>query len=183
MKTKTLILIALALTVMIGCKCKKKKIDQDINQLGLLPPLTHTGANKAGCLVNGKAFLPYGYTTGGNLGCFYQDAKNFGFHITEKKSGVLKGINIASLNDSLITGKTYVLTAYGSNSKYGEFVINGEPHPSPNSYSTTDKIVGELTITNHIFNKAILSGTFWFDAINSNGEMMQIREGRFDMEY
>src|SRR5688572_6427109 len=101
MKTKTLILIALALTVIIGCKCKKKKKDEDINQVGLLPPLTHTGANKAGCLVNGQAFLPYGYVAGGNLGCFYQDGKDFGFHITEKKNGILKGINIASLNDSL----------------------------------------------------------------------------------
>jgi flagellar basal body rod protein FlgG len=44
-------------------------------------------------------------------------------------------------------------------------------------------IIGELKITNHNLNKAILSGTFWFDAINSKGEKIQVREGRFDMEY
>jgi hypothetical protein len=181
MKTKMLILIALVLTVMIGCKCKKKKKDEDINQLGLLPPLTHTGANKAGCLVNGQAFLPYGYVAGGNLKCFYIDGNNFSLGFIEKKNGEIKSVHIAILNDSLITGKAYMLKIY--NDKYGEFAINAEKKPSPNYYSTTDKVVGELTITNHIFNKAILSGTFWFDAINSNGEIMQIREGRFDMEY
>ncbi|MBP2284200.1 hypothetical protein H4V97_002518 [Flavobacterium sp. CG_23.5] len=37
-------------------------------------------------------------------------------------------------------------------------------------YKTTSTITGELKITNHNFNKAIPSGTFWFDAINSEGE-------------
>jgi flagellar basal body rod protein FlgG len=50
-------------------------------------------------------------------------------------------------------------------------------------YKTTSTITGELKITNHNFDKAILSGTFWFDAINSKGEKIQVREGRFDMEY
>jgi hypothetical protein len=48
---------------------------------------------------------------------------------------------------------------------------------------TTDKVVGELIITNHIYKQGIMSGTFWFDAINSNGEIVQIREGRFDVHY
>jgi hypothetical protein len=165
----------------LAANAKKKKIDEDINQLGLLPALTHTGANKAGCLVNGQAFLPYGYVAGGNLKCFYIDGKDFSLGFSEKKNGGFKTVTIASLNDSLITGKTYSLTVYGAKSKYGEFF--GDLSTSSNHYSTTDKIVGEFTITNHIFNKAILSGTFWFDAINSNGEIVQIREGRFDMEY
>jgi hypothetical protein len=65
---------------------------------------------------------------------------------------------------------------------------NGELH-----YSTTSEITGEITITHHDYNNAILSGTFWFDAkfnqsINYNGdvdenEVYEIREGRFDMEY
>jgi hypothetical protein len=83
MKTKTLSFIVLALTLVASCKCKKKKKDEDIDQLSLLPPLTNTGAERAGCLVNGKAFVLYGYVRG-NLGCFY-DAVDFGFHIVEKR--------------------------------------------------------------------------------------------------
>ena len=29
----------------------------------------------------------------------------------------------------------------------------------------------------------IVSGTFWFDAVNTAGETIQIRSGRFDMNY
>ena len=56
-------------------------------------------------------------------------------------------------------------------------------NPDPNHYSTTSAITGELKITYHNYNQAILSGTFWFDAINSNGEIVHVREGRFDMHY
>ena len=44
-------------------------------------------------------------------------------------------------------------------------------------------IKGELKITYHNYNNAILSGTFWFDAVNSTGEIVQVREGRFDIHY
>ena len=29
--------------------------------------------------------------------------------------------------------------------------------------------------------KQIVSGTFWFDAVNDKGEKVEVREGRFDM--
>jgi len=51
MKQYIIILIALAF---ITC-CKKDDIDAE---LAKLPPITQTGANTFGCLVNGKAVLP-----------------------------------------------------------------------------------------------------------------------------
>ncbi len=42
---------------------------------------------------------------------------------------------------------------------------------------------GELKINFLDSINRIVSGTFWFDAKNSNGEIIQIREGRFDMKY
>jgi hypothetical protein len=30
---------------------------------------------------------------------------------------------------------------------------------------------------------SIISGTFWFDAINTAGETVEIRQGRFDWNY
>jgi len=44
-------------------------------------------------------------------------------------------------------------------------------------------VTGELTITHHDFDNAIISGNFWFDAINGSGDIVEVREGRFDMEY
>jgi hypothetical protein len=29
----------------------------------------------------------------------------------------------------------------------------------------------------------IISGTFWYDAVNSEGVVVKIREGRFDFKY
>ena len=50
-------------------------------------------------------------------------------------------------------------------------------------YLTTSSIKGELKITKFDELNRIVSGTFWFDATNSDGEKVQVREGRFDMNY
>ncbi len=42
---------------------------------------------------------------------------------------------------------------------------------------------GELFIKKLDTVNQIVSGTFWFDAINSNGQKVEVREGRFDVRY
>ncbi|MEJ7676395.1 MAG: hypothetical protein WKG06_00640 [Segetibacter sp.] len=42
---------------------------------------------------------------------------------------------------------------------------------------------GELHITKFDETNRIVSGTFWFDGVNTNSEKVQVREGRFDMPY
>ena len=82
---KNLILIFLA-TLTLSC-CNK---DDDKTPIEQLPPATTTGANTAGCLVNGQAFLPKGSSQfGPTLSCFYQqhqDGYHFGLGIVEKGS-------------------------------------------------------------------------------------------------
>ena len=135
------------------------------------------------------AFLPKGYFPTGNLFCFYQDGKDFSLSIRESTiqggNEIIKNISVASLNQNLHdnVGVVFPLTEYAPNSKYGYYIIDAVPPPSPNFYSTTSIITGEIKITYHNYNQAILSGTFWFDAINSAGETVQIRSGRFDMHY
>lgn len=174
------ILLLLTITLTLSC-CDKD--DAPNNPIDQLPPATQTGANTAGALVNGDIFLPFGNISGGNLNLFYTDGLNFGLSIGEKRNNILKNINITSLNESLEVGQTYSLLDFEDNSKYGLFSIDVFSPPSPNFYQTTTNIKGELTITNHDFNNATISGTFWFDAINSDGEIIEVREGRFDMEY
>ena len=184
---KNLILLLLT-TFVISC-CNKGDDEQPKTELEKLPPATQIGANTAGCLVNGVAFLPKGYFTTGNLVCYYIDGKDFTLGIRES---IIQGGNenirtilISSFNQNLHdnVGVTFPLIEYGANSKSGEYVINAVASPAPGYYSSNSIVTGEFKITYHNYNNAILSGTFWFDAINSNGDIVKVREGRFDMHY
>ncbi len=172
----------LIISTFLSCCSKDDKTTVPVTQVSLLPPATQIGANKAGCLVNGQAFLP----NSGSLQplvCNYINQNDLTIGIGNKTNGKLNGLLIGILNTNLVVGQTYILKEYGANSKFGEFVINVEASPSPNYYSTTSTVNGELKITHHDYNNVILSGTFWFDAVNSDGTKVEIREGRFDMKY
>lgn len=178
---KTILL--LFLICIFGCDNNDDKPSTPKTELEKLPPATQTGANTAGCLVNGKAFLPKGFIPGTNP-LSYQDGLNFVLFIGERNNDIINSLGIFSLNKQLIEGSIIPLKLDLNDSSkiyaYGTYVdfSNGT-----GDYITTNIIVGELKITHHDFNNAILSGTFWFDAINSNGEKVEVREGRFDRHY
>ena len=48
-------------------------------------------------------------------------------------------------------------------------------------FNTTSGLRGELYIKK--INKDIVSGTFWFDAIASTGEKVEVRSGSFDVSF
>lgn len=178
---KTLFII---LTVFaLSCCSKDDQPNTPKTELDKLPPATQTGANTAGCLVNGKAFLPKGYFPTGNLSCNYTEGKDFNIRISEDINDNLRSIYVFNYNEELVQGDTYILQEDSENTGFGAYILNAVAAPNPNYYTTNSTITGELVITYHNFNQAIISGTFWFDAINSNGEIVQIREGRFDMHY
>lgn len=51
------------------------------------------------------------------------------------------------------------------------------------NFTTSDQYIGELEIIYHDPENNILGGIFEFDAVNENGEVVEIRKGEFDMEY
>jgi len=175
---KNLILILIT-TFTLSCYSK----DDNKTPLEQLPPATTTGANTAGCLVDGRAFLPKGYILPSNLFCNYIDGKDFSLGIKQNNGNKMLSISIISYNQRLVVGETYQLKEYCANSKFGTYIIYDDQNLSEIQYKTTSTITGELKITYHNFDEAILSGTFWFDAINSDGKIVKIREGRFDMQY
>lgn len=184
---KNLILL-FSIIITLSC-CNKDDYDQPKTELEKLPPATQTGANTAGCLVNGVAFLPKGYLVTGNLVCDYIDGQDFVLGINERiiqgSTDNIRSITIFSRNQNLHdnVGVSFPLNEDVANSKAGTFIINAPNAPDPNYYTTNSTVTGELKITYHNYNQAILSGTFWFDSINSNGDIVQVREGRFDMHY
>ena len=52
-----------------------------------------------------------------------------------------------------------------------------------NNFTTNQNYFGEFEIVFHDQNEKILAGRFWFDGINSEGNVREIRNGEFDMKY
>ncbi|WP_366518820.1 DUF6252 family protein [uncultured Winogradskyella sp.] len=59
----------------------------------------------------------------------------------------------------------------------GKYLYNGD------IFDTDHENSGQLTITHLDLNNQTVSGTFFFDVIDQNGDLRQIREGRFDMQF
>lgn len=151
-----------------------------------LPAETQTGANTVGCLVNGEVFLPHAGGINPEVNCFYQFIDGefyFSLGFSDLRNGGSTSVFVQTKKINLQAGQTYILNKNTvDDSDYtgggGVFWLN----PSNISYTNTIKI-GELKITRVDLSNSIVSGTFWFDAVNTNGKTVEIREGRFDWNY
>lgn len=175
------------LLLFIGLTLASCNRDGDKTPLEQLPPATTSGKNTAGCLVNGEVFLPgkQQLHQGPVLQSFYQYINGkyvFGVNFsndTKYSELGLRTVSIASQNFNLEEGKTYILGLNVDNKLYGKYFLikNGDI----NTYVTNETSHGELKITKLDKTNSIISGTFWYDAVNDKGEKVQIREGRFDL--
>lgn len=155
-----------------------------------LPAATSVGANTIGFKVNGTA-----YTASGKAGqllsagfvTYYYYATNNSLFISAKRTA---GDNQFGLWLS-IPYKDSVGTYWLNNDFKGTFFQGGNPNPNDPSggsiYTTTDTYTGKVNITyfdgklDPYYPGKILSGTFEMQAVNDNGDVIQITEGRFDI--
>ncbi|EKT4499498.1 hypothetical protein ABF176_001868 [Flavobacterium psychrophilum] len=178
---KNLILL-LTLTLTLSC-CNKD--DKPFPGKGQLPAETQTGANTVGCLINGDVYLPSQSGINSPVNCQYEYINNEFFFIMsfsdDKNSG--PNISVQTLRINLSQGETYLLNKNSIDD--GDFTGGGGAYrlSSIKKYYTNTIKTGELKITRVDLSNSIISGTFWFDAINSAGETVQIRSGRFDWNY
>ena len=119
-KTNTIWLLLLALCS-IFASCKKDKItNSQLAESEKLPPITQTGANTFGCLVNGIAWLPNG---------------------TKPQSG---GSNIELYVDPTFQGGAFYVTGHQYNGPYQTVAfgsskcINGGYFTSDSSFNSVD---------------------------------------------
>ncbi|WP_286760330.1 DUF6252 family protein [Salegentibacter sp. UBA1130] len=164
---------------LLTSSCSKE--EDCYNPVDCLPAATQTGANTAGCLVDGQVFLPGGQSlnSGSVLKAqyvFHNGKYIFGVSIRNRNNGN-KMVMIESKDEKLEEGDTYSMKKSSDISTTGVY-LNGLI-----GYSTTDEVTGEFTITNLDESNRILSGTFWFDAVNNNAEIVKVRNGRFDVRY
>jgi hypothetical protein len=172
--------------------CKKHKPTNPIDQL---PPATQIGSNTFGCLVNGQAVIihkPFGDLSPA-FGCQYQliypTVSGFSFNLygTDKIDGchfksVEIGLDSIQLQETSYSLNSLFFAKYGSDGLVD--IANGCP-PSPLlTYSTDSTIKGQLTITHLDQQKQIVSGTFYFNAVETTrGDTVRVTDGRFDMIY
>ena len=182
---KPFLCLLLFISILFFPECKKTKpaIDQ-------LPPETQTGAGTFGCLIHGKVFKPKGEPFAGSVSsASYQYlnselSKGYFFSVNAKNSNS-NGLTLVYVNTdslSIQQGQTIVLEKFGKKGSASAGYYIGMISTST-EYLTTLSVTGELKITKFDETQRIVSGTFWFDAVNDKGEKVQVREGRFDMHY
>jgi hypothetical protein len=179
-KCLTLFVLATCFTLS-SMQCEKDQI---------LPPVTQTGADTFGCLVDGKIFLPKGSLFSPPSKQLYYQFVNGVYHfsigISNKinKNDKLKSLNI-SAHGLTLEEKTYKFGIVDTPGIFGGSysVYHLYDNGTIDEYSTDPILQGEITITKFDQVNYIISGTFWFDAINKDGKKVEVREGRFDMHY
>lgn len=90
----------------------------------------------------------------------------------------LTSLIVASKKNQISQGGIYDLYEYIDGNYYGGYSFNAF-----NPTNTSSTHTGKLTITKLDTVNHIVSGTFWFDILDYQGNLHQIREGRFDMQY
>ena len=183
---KLFTLIIMAIFALNSCKKEKTGIDA-------LPPATQEGKETFGCLVNGEVFTPKGSNLGGpTLSSYYQylnspTAQGYFFNVLAKKKStgnITESISLDFIsNTSLVNGKVYDLKKIDINNETEAGYLYSNVTTS-NSYKTkSETYLGKLIITKLDEINQIVSGTFWFDAVNDKGEKVEVREGRFDVRF
>jgi hypothetical protein len=180
------VFVFISLLLCLFTACKKKQAEP--TELEKLPPATQTGANTFGCLVNGQAFLPSAdLGNGGPYQCNYIYS-NGGYYLgisasSKSSSNYITLVSLAATNLTISEGQVLNLITYQSGNGSGEYSIITNSTQT-NDYKTKTNIqTGQLHISKFDQANQIISGTFFFDAINSNSEIVHITDGRFDMKY
>ena len=167
-----------------------------------LPPITQTGANTAGCIINGKVLIPKNgsQAIGGspNYGINFNAGNNF----WPNKDDYWQ-LEIANKRDSNSTGVIlYIRNMSGGNGDYivdqsnGELYIDG---PNNNQiiagikkdvinktyYSSPNSGIIKITRSDLGTGVSLYSGVFNATLYNKNdpSEKIQITDGRFDFNY
>ena len=177
--------LLLLFTLILTLSCCNKD-DNPFSGKDQLPAETQTGANTVGCLVNGDVFLPHAEGINPEVNCFYQFIDNeffFSMNFADLRGTGFKEVFIQTGRINLEAGQTYILNKNPTDN--GDYSGGGGGYSTSlsNSYYTTSIKTGELKITRVDLSNSIISGTFWFDAVNTAGETVQIRSGRFDWNY
>ncbi len=178
-------IIAITILLLTIPSCKKTNIEDQ------LPPETHEGNFTFGCKVDGKIYTASGKD--GGIGLF-GPRTHVNYYLNASDSVIIISAENFSANPNfsfdltihfLRTNETCLMKAYPYNGIFNNHI--SDIKDSSGIFSTTNKYTGSMTINyfdgsyipyNH---GTILAGTFEMDAVNTNGKVIHITEGRFDI--
>ena len=98
---------------------------------------------------------------------------------SRKKNSGLQSIGILTEKLEVEENRSYILTQKANGNASGSYWYSSQYIHVYTSQNNT----GILNITKLDKVNNIISGTFWFDILLPNGELIEIREGRFDMRF
>jgi hypothetical protein len=173
---KKIFILFVFATTLFGCDKDDKP--QPTNLVDQLPPPTQTGENTFGCILDGQVFKPDNGSD--SLGCFYQLVEGeyyFSLHAFRDINNTFIALGIGAIKKQIFQGQTYILDSKIDGNTFGIYNFG------INFYNTNSTHRGELYVTKLDTINQIVSGTFWYDVIDSNGVIHKIRDGRFDVNF
>jgi len=177
--------LLLLLTIISSFSCCNNDDDNTpTNPIDQLPPATQTGEQTFGCLINGEPFIPPSFGSN-SPSAFYQfvdGAYTLGINGSTGGGNTTKFIIIQGLDVDQLIETNYLLESENSD-KFSAIYSFGGGNIIPQTLITEDENAGTLTITNFDQDNFIISGTFEFTVLDSNGNNINITNGRFDMNY
>ena len=176
--------------LIISVSCRKEHIaPSPLTQLNAIVPETQSGAGRLGCLnntINGGVFA--------NTDRFLLPAKAsavyapvYGYYglliigWRQTAPDVVATVTIRTDSPAISEGHTFSLTNDSSgkaSASYDVRTCRGD-----DLYSTMANKPGKLYISRLDQINHIVSGTFSFDAVNPQGDIVHITSGRFDIQF
>jgi len=172
---KSIMLCTLSvLTLILSCK-KSNRPDQ-------LPEVSTEGKNTFGCLIDGKVFVPkVRFNSPLSLSAYYAGVPVPQLSITAPRDESERSritLYLQSQGILLSEGATYRLGSPGTTGVvYAKYVHTVDLERI--SYGSSPDLNGELHILK--LTSKIISGTFSYDAVSSEGKKVEVRNGRFDL--
>jgi hypothetical protein len=174
----------LLIALLLG-SCNNDDDNNTDDPLSQLPPMTTTGENTIGCLVNGEPF-----TDSGLMNNFYQFINGdyfLGINWDDGNNSIFRDGGIGLRRIEVVEGGTYILNKSGfldGDYTGGEGSFTSNREDIFGQYETNINFSGEITFSRFDAENQIMSGTFSFEAeeISSN-RTISITNGRFDLTF
>lgn len=167
------LLLSFAIILLFSCE----SCDNDPKpktELEKLPPMTQSGKNTFGCLVNGKAWIT---KTSIDAVAFYQSGLfQIGAQIEEPDREQVIGLTISN---GVVANFSYDL----SNDPVHEATFSWILENGICFYEGENTLSGSLTLFELDESKRIASGIFEFVTVNDECDTIKVTDGRFDVTY
>ncbi len=198
---KTLLLLSIAsLLCFSSCKKEKKRTTNIFKQKRPteLPPITTEGKNTFGCYVDGELLVPFPRRAiKDNFSKFYYGVKWDDLNGTLQVGGTMEdeigngfksvGLyvykRVFDVGEYVLYTDPYLLGNFFEMNRVGLTIKNQSGETVCDSWRVPNPDCGRMNILRLDTVARIVSGTFYFDAINKEGDTVKVTDGRFDFTY